>query len=84
MLLLLHITVAILSVILGTFTFFNPSELKLKVNYFLIALTLISGTVLIFQNPSHLATTCLTGIAYVGIVSVETVVTQRKLAKVKL
>jgi hypothetical protein len=83
MLLLFHITVALLSVFLGTFTFFKPSKLKLKTNYFLIAMTLLSGSILIIQNPSTLLQTCLTGITYVGIVTVQTLLANFRLASAK-
>jgi hypothetical protein len=67
MLLLLHILVAVSSVIYTAFVFVRPTRSKLRGSYALIALTLISGTILVVQSNAHLVQACITGITYVSI-----------------
>lgn len=80
MMLLLHILIALGSVVSATLAFFRPSTVKLDVSYGLMGLTLISGVLLIMQSQGHILETCITGILYVGAVSVLIVQAQRRLA----
>jgi len=82
MILLLHITIALASVGLTTYAFFNPSQVKLHASYGLVALTLISGTYLVVSSGAHILQACVTGLMYVGAVSVGLVAVRYKLAKV--
>jgi len=81
MLLPLHILTAIASLGLSTYAFFYPSKPKLRFSYGLIAATLASGFYLVWSSPSHMASACITGLAYVGIVAAATVATRHKLAR---
>lgn len=68
MVLLAHITIALLSVIYSAYVYFAPSQAKLRGSYALVALTVATGTWLIIANPAHMVQSCITGLVYLGIV----------------
>jgi hypothetical protein len=82
MLILLHVVVAILSVVFSTYLSFYPSRFKLYVAYGLVALTLGSGTYLVMSTHAALLQACTLGLLYLGIVSVGVVFARAKLAHV--
>jgi hypothetical protein len=79
MVLVFHIIIALMSLVYATYVYFKPSNTKLRVSYIAIALTLISGTFLVFKNPSHMMETCLMGLFYTGVMTVGVVAAKRKL-----
>jgi hypothetical protein len=81
MLILIHVGVAILSIVLSTCLFFFPSRSGLLTSYALVALTLVSGTILAIRTHTHLLQTCLTGLLYVGVVSAGIGFARAKLAQ---
>lgn len=80
MILPLHIAVAIASIIYTTYTYFSPSQVKLRVIYALTGLTVASGTWIIATNPTHMVQSCLTGLAYVGAIFFGIALSRHKLA----
>ena len=81
---LLHVIIALSSVILSSVTFFKPSFNKLYVSYGFIIATVASGTYLIVSSSGSILRSCLTGLFYVTVVSIITIATHvkvRKLAK---
>lgn len=68
MILPLHITIALLSVIYTAFVYFSPSKAKLRGSYALVALTVATGTWLIVANPAHMVQSCVTGLLYLGVI----------------
>lgn len=80
MLVLMHVMIALSSIVFTAFTFFMPSKYKLRVSQALIALTLISGTYLVFTLRVNLLRVCLMGLVYTAIVSYALVLANRKLA----
>lgn len=80
MILLLHILVALSSLIFSTLLFFYPTKLKLRVSYSLVVLTLTSGVYLVINSHSNLVQSCVSGLIYIGVVSVAIVSARRKLA----
>lgn len=80
MILISHIVIALSSLIYTTYALFSPSAKKLQTSYALVGLTLATGTVMVIQNPSHLMQGCMTGLLYVGIITVAIVSAHRKLA----
>jgi len=80
MILLFHISVALLSVFYTAYLFFHPSKEKLNVSYALLALTIISGTYLIATKPATMTQTCTTGLVYVGVMLVGIKAVKYKLA----
>lgn len=80
MLLLFHIVIAVTSLIFTAFTFFLPSGLKVRISQALIALTLASGTYLVFSMKVNLLKVCAMGLMYTVVVSYGILASQRKLA----
>lgn len=85
MILLAHITIALLSVVYATFLMIKAPRKQnaITVSYVLIALTLISGTYLTVLNPSHLVQSCISGLIYTGVVTAMTSAIRRKMALVR-
>ena len=81
MILLLHILIATSSVVLTAVAFFRPTQKKLRLSYWLISLTVLSGTLLIWQKPSHMLKICLEGLVYVTVLSLATVAVKYRLKK---
>lgn len=70
MIIIFHIFVALAGVACSTLLFFVPSNFKLRLTYGLVALTLASGTYLVASKPAHIVQACMTGLLYLGFVSV--------------
>jgi hypothetical protein len=78
--LLLHILIAVLSLIWATMTFAKPSAPKLKVSYSLTGAVVLSGVMLVVQNHTVLLQACTSGLFYLAASTSLTVFTHRKLA----
>lgn len=81
MLLPIHITIALLSLIYTAFVYFSPSRAKIRGSYVLALLTVASGTWLIIDHPAHMMQACVTGLAYLGAMLFGIVMARQKLAK---
>ena len=79
--LLLHIIIALSSVIFTGYTSFTPSKSKLQKAYLLVGLTLATGTYLLLTKPTHMVQTCITGLVYIGLVTVALVFARHRLAR---
>ena len=79
----IHILIALSSVFYTIYAFFNPSQNKLKLTYFLIGLTLATGTYLVFLKPAHLSQTCQTGLVYIAVMLIGIFATHKKLTAAK-
>ena len=73
MIILIHVIIALISIIIASFTFFKPTMKKLIVSYGFIFATIATGTYLLVTIPSHILQSCLTGIVYLTVISVATV-----------
>ena len=80
MILILHIFIAISSIVYTTFLSFAPSKTKLRISYTLVALTFASGTYLVLLKPAHMVQTCFTGLVYLAIVLAGIIVARHRLA----
>ena len=81
MILLMHILIAVTSVVYTSLLLIWPSRTKLHISYTLIAATLTSGTILTVINPAHMLQACMSGLAYVVIVSAGVFVARRIIVK---
>ncbi len=81
--LIFHIIIALLSIIFTALLFLKPSIKKIYINYFLIGLTVVSGTYLIFKYSSHLTEICFTGIVYLCFVTAGMVASHHRLSKLE-
>lgn len=80
MILILHIVIALTSILFSTYCIVSPSKKKINGNYLFLAGTWISGFFLVFQNHVSFGHLCLSGILYTGIVTVNMFLAKRKLA----
>lgn len=80
MILILHIAIALSSIILSTYAFFAPSKRLLGSSYGLVGLTFVSGFYLVYMVPSHVMEACTTGLVYLAIVSLALIAARQKLA----
>lgn len=81
MALILHIIIALASIAWTAYTFFAPSKLRLEFSYALVALTLATGTYLIWTLQTPLLHACLSGLAYVTIVLAGILAIRSRLAR---
>lgn len=80
MMLLLHITVALVSIGFSTYLYVSPSHNKLRISYGLLGGTVATGTYLIIASHAAMLRTCMMGLLYIGVVSAIIVAARRKLA----
>jgi predicted ATPase len=80
MTLIIHIIIALLSLVFSAYVFFSPSKSKLRMSYGLVAMTLISGTYLVISTHSPILSACTSGLIYLSVVMTATIAAQRKLA----
>lgn len=80
MILTLHILIALSSLVFASYVLAKPSQIKLYVNYGLIAATATSGTYLLFTANSHLLAACASGLIYLTIASCLSLVARHKLS----
>ena len=80
MIIILHIIIAVSSLVAAGLAYFYPSRKKMSLSYSLIALTFGSGFILIFTRPAHMMQICMEGLVYLAVVSFGLVAAHRKLA----
>jgi hypothetical protein len=83
MLLLIHVSLALLSLVSATSALVAPSLRKIRLNYALAAGTLATGTYLVIGTHAPLVSSCSSGLVYVGFVTVMTLAASRRLRQPK-
>ncbi len=81
--LLIHIIIAIASLIYSGYVFLKPSKRGVNIAYGLVAATITTGTYLVVLMPSHMVSACISGLIYLALVSVGIIFANRKLARAK-
>jgi len=84
MLVLLHVLIALSSIVYTTYLFVRPSKSRLYVSYGLVALTLSSGTYLVISTHARLLQSCVAGLVYLGIISGAIAAAHYKLSAIKV
>ena len=79
MILLIHVLIALSSIVYTTYLFIFPVLSRFRVAYMLIGSTLITGTFLVISTHSNLLQACTTGLAYLGVVSFGIAVARKRL-----
>lgn len=79
MIIILHILIAIASIVSATYGYIRPTNRNLQISYALIVMTFMSGFILVWSEPAQILRTCLSGITYLAIVSVGVFLTRRKI-----
>lgn len=80
MIVILHVSVALLGLLASTYTAFSPSRSLLRLSYSLVVVTLVSGTYLVFTTHTPLLQACASGLFYLGAVSFGLLPARGKLA----
>jgi hypothetical protein len=81
MIIVLHIFIALASLVYTTYLFVMPAESRFRPAYALVGLTLVSGVYLVASKPAALAHMCVSGLIYLGVVSVGIVAARAKLTR---
>ncbi len=81
MFLILHITIALSSLVQTGFLLLAPSQRKLTSTYVFLGATIVSGSYLIITKPAHMMQTCVEGLLFIGFTIGGIIIAQRKLAK---
>ncbi len=81
MLLLIHILVASSGVVLSSWALISPTRRKFRLTYAAVALTIISGALLIVSRSAHILSTCISGLTYIAVVSVLLAAARWRLAR---
>ncbi|RWZ78892.1 MAG: hypothetical protein EOT05_04055 [Candidatus Microsaccharimonas sossegonensis] len=79
MIIFIHVSIALLSIAISSFTFFKPTMRRLFVSYGFILGTIATGTYLLMAYPSRILQSCIMGLIYLTIVTVATVYAHRRL-----
>ena len=82
MIVLVHVIIALSSIVYTTNLNFRPTKRGFYAAYGLIAATITSGTYLVISTHSPLLSSCVTGLVYLGIVSVGMLSASRRLGNV--
>jgi uncharacterized membrane protein HdeD (DUF308 family) len=77
--LIIHISIALLSILSSIFLFFKPAKAILYITYSLVAMTFTSGTILVISAHSSIQHACISGIVYLAVVLVVIIPAQNKL-----
>lgn len=80
MILLLHITIALSSLVVTATAFMTPKVSLLRASYVLVAMTIATGSYVTFMNPSHMVQACVSGLLYTVVVLGGVSAVRRKLA----
>ena len=80
MALIVHIFLALGSIVYTAYTYFTPTLSRLRLSYASAALTLLSGFYLVLSTHSPILKSCVTGLTYLGIEMFGIVAVHRKLA----
>lgn len=80
MLLVVHIIIALSSILAGAIIMVKPTQNRVILNYGLIGATLTTGTYLVFSTGAHLMQACVSGLVYTSIVTFFTLQARKKLA----
>ncbi|MCA9333383.1 hypothetical protein KDA00_05940 [Candidatus Saccharibacteria bacterium] len=81
MVLIIHIFIALSSLVYTTLLIANPTETRFKNSYILVAGTLVSGSVLVAVSHAPILKSCVSGLIYTSVVLAGIAVAQRRLAK---
>lgn len=67
-LIIIHVTIALSSVVASAVVLFKPTSRNFHITYTLVALTLGTGTFLVIETHSSLTHSCIAGLVYLFVV----------------
>lgn len=83
MILSVHIVIAVFSIIVTTFAYIRPSSVMLRASYALAGATLATGTILVVLAPAHMMQACLSGVAYLAVVSIGIITARSRFSRLQ-
>lgn len=83
MVVILHILIAVSSIILATAVFLKPNRSLLQVSYGFIAATLASGVYLVWVAPTKMLHVCVSGLLYTLVVVAITAMAHSRFAQLQ-
>ncbi|PLS81840.1 hypothetical protein CYG49_00530 [Candidatus Saccharibacteria bacterium] len=84
MVLFLHVSIAVASLLSATYVLLLPSNRALEISQVLIGLTIGSGTLLVLLSPAYLIQACISGTVYALFALLMTIVAHKRLASVHI
>jgi hypothetical protein len=81
MLLVLHIISALSGIAMTSFSLISPSAQRLRISYWFVILTVVSGTVIIIKDHLSILSVCLSGLLYIGFTVSGLIAASHRLAK---
>ena len=81
MLLVMHVGIALASLVYAGYVYFSPTKARLYGAYGLVAATLASGRALVIAVHAPLLSVCMTGLLYLGVAGAGVFAAHRKLSK---
>lgn len=81
MLIILHVTIAILGLVQATYGLVSPSLGKIRTTYALTAATFVSGTYLVWHLHASILQSCMSGLLYLSLIIAATAASHHRLAK---
>ena len=83
MILLLHISLATISIIFAGIAYARPARINLHISYGLVGGTLVSGAILMAGVTTHLVEATVSGVIYLSIVTVVVGMARRRVLSVQ-
>jgi hypothetical protein len=83
MIIVLHVIIALASLVWVTIGYFRPTNTNLRLSYALIALTFLTGSYMVLMEPAQMLRACLSGVTYLAIASAGVLLTRRKIASLQ-
>lgn len=80
---ILHVIIALASIGLASYAYVRPSVSTLRASYVFVGMTFASGFYLVWSSPAHMIQACMSGLVYLGIISVAIVAARHRLVTVK-
>ena len=80
---LLHVVIALASIAVASYGYVRPSKLVLRTAYSLVGMTLASGLYVVWNAPAHMVQACISGLVYIGVISIAIVAIKAKLTAVQ-
>lgn len=82
--LIIHISIAILSILFASASLLRPTYNKLITSYISVGATLVSGTYLVLSTKSSMISACISGLIYTTIVVAALHMAERRLQSKKI
>lgn len=81
MIVILHVLIALASIVFVTAVYSKPTIKKLYTSYGLVVLTVLSGVYMTVSSPALMLRSCVAGIAYISVVSLVIVAMRAKVLR---